>query len=69
MVSVKEARIVTDTYWDMKGEEHALYRPLFDSGEAERAEAITKALKGLDMATAQELLQKISRYLMMMEIR
>lgn len=69
MVSVKEAQVVTDRYRDMKGKECVFYRPLFDSDETERAEAIAKALKGLDVATAQGLLRKIGQYLMMAEIR
>lgn len=39
-------------------------KKLFEVNEIERAEAITNALKGLSIESAQELLKKVEKYLL-----
>lgn len=37
----------------------------FESGQIDRAKAIKKALEGMDIASAQELLDKMKEYLLL----
>lgn len=42
-----------------------LHTPIFRKSEFDRAEKIVAALDGLDVYSAQQLLEKVSKYLML----
>lgn len=60
MMPVREAK--GEIFERLGGEEKRTQ--LFSEDEVPRAEAIAKALEGLSIASAQNLLQKVSVYLM-----
>lgn len=69
MVDIKNAKIVTENYKDLNGKTRRFYAPFFNEDEIKRAATIVKALKGLRIASARELFEKINQYLLMEEIR
>ena len=56
MITVREAR---------RPDSPAMHTPLFKESEFERAEKIISALEGLDIYSAQQLLETVNKYLLL----
>ncbi len=56
MITVREAR---------RPDSPGMHTPLFKESEFERAEKIISALEGLDIYSAQQLLETVNKYLLL----
>lgn len=66
---LRDAEVIIEKYKPLDGNEVGIKGKLFEPDEVDRAEAIVNSLKGMSIASAQQLLEKINKYLLMDEIK